>query len=71
MFQGSFREVSGKYQGCLKKVARVYQVRFKGVLSGFKGVSRVFEKSLKLASGKCQWCFCFMGVTRKFQKNSR
>ena len=37
--------------------------KIKGVLSSFKGVSRVFEISLKCVSGKFQWCF------RKFQSS--
>ena len=36
MFEGSFREI-----------LKVFQVRLKGVSSNFKGVSRVFERSLK------------------------
>ena len=35
----------------------MFQVRLKGVSSSFKGVSRVFERSLKVVPGKFQWCF--------------
>ena len=49
----SFKGVSRKFQGCFKEVLRVFQrsfseesskgvqVRLKGILSSFKGVSRV------------------------------
>ena len=30
-FQERFKEVSGKYQGCFKKISRVFQQRLKGV----------------------------------------
>ena len=43
----------------------MFQLRLKGVLSNFKGVSRVFEKSLKGVSGKYHWCF--KKVSKKFQ----
>ena len=58
MFQGSFREVS-----------KVFQIRLNGVSSNFKGVSRVFERSLKgvvmEVSMVFQWWF--KGVSRVFQ----
>ena len=49
---GSFREVSGKLQECLKKVERVFQDSSKSVLRGFQG----YLKEL--------WCFweVFNGV---------
>ena len=47
VFQGSFKGVSGKFQGCFKEVPRVFQGGFKGVLRKFQGyfkeVSRVFQ----------------------------
>ena len=54
-FQGNFKGISRKFQGCLK--------RLKEVSSSFKGVSSVFERSLKGVSGKSQWCF------RKFPRS--
>ena len=45
----------------------MFQLRLKGVLSSFKGVSRVFERSLKGVSGKFQWCF--KEVSRVFQES--
>ena len=52
MFQGSFKVftesfkgVSRTLQGNIKHVSRKFQLRLKGVLSSFKGVSRVFERS--------------------------
>ena len=66
MFQKCFKVVSGKCQGCSKKVFRVFQVRLKGNPRSFKGVLMVFESSLKSVSGMFQWCF--NGVPRKFQK---
>ena len=50
MFRGCFNTDSGKFQGCFKKVLRMFQVRLKNVLSisrSFKGVSRVFESIFK------------------------
>ena len=52
----------------------MFQLRLKGVLSSFKGVSRVFERSLKGVSGKFQWCFrkfqrSFKEVSRLFQEH--
>ena len=35
----------------------MFQLRLKGVSSSFKGVSKVFERSLKGVSGKFQWCY--------------
>ena len=46
-FQECCKEVSGKIQGYFKKGSRVFQLRLNGVLSIFKGVSRVFVRSLK------------------------
>ena len=60
MFQGSFKRVSWKFQGNLKDVSRKFrgfQIRLKGVSSNCKGVSRVFEGSLKMELEKFQWCF--------------
>ena len=44
MFEGSFKDVlrkfesvSEKFQGCFKKVSRVYQESFKGVSRKFQG----------------------------------
>ena len=45
LFVTSQKVLCLKDVGCFKKVSRVLQVRLKGILS--KGVSRVFEKSLK------------------------
>ena len=53
----------------------VFQVELKGVSTNFKGVSRVYEGSLKSVSVKFQWCFngvsrvCkgFKEVSKKFQ----
>ena len=59
-FQGNFKGISRKFQGCLK--------RLKEVSSSFKEVSRVLERSLKGVSGNFQGCF--KGVSRKFQKAS-
>ena len=46
-FKKCFKEDSVKFHGCLKKISWVFQVRLKSASSSFKGVSRVFEKSLK------------------------
>ena len=47
MFQGNFRGVSRKFEGCLKEVSRVLQGSFKGISRKFQGcfkeVSRVFH----------------------------
>ena len=51
MFQGSFKDDSGKFHGCFNKFLRVFQVRLKGASSSFKATSRVFERSLKGVSG--------------------
>ena len=61
----------------------MFQLRLKGVLSSFKGVSRIFGRSLKGVSGKFQCCLTkfqrsfkevsrvfqdsFMGVSRKIE----
>ena len=58
MFQGNVKGVSRKFkghlkcQGCFKEVSRAFQVRGKSFSSSFKGVSRIFERSLKGVSGK-------------------
>ena len=57
----------GKYQASFKKVSWVFQLRLKRVLSSFKGVSRVFERSCVL--GKFQRCFT--KFQRSFQEVSR
>ena len=54
-FQECFKEVSGIFLGFFKKVARIFQLRWKGVSSSSKGVSRVYEIS-------------FNGVSRSFKK---
>ena len=43
-FTTVFQENSGKFQGVLNKVSRVFQLRLKGVLSSFKGLSRACER---------------------------
>ena len=58
MFEGSFKEVSW-----------VFQLRLKGVSRGFKGVSRVFESSLRGVLGKFQGSF--KDVSREFQRSSK
>ena len=40
--QGSFKDVLRRFQGCLKKVSRVFQENFK---NSFKGVSKKFLRS--------------------------
>ena len=42
MFQGSFRDISGKFLGCFREVSTVFQGRFKG---SFKWLSLVFKRS--------------------------
>ena len=37
MFQGSFKGVLRKFQGCFTEVSRVFQGSFKGVSRKFKG----------------------------------
>ena len=51
-FKECFKEVSRKFKWCSKKVSRLLQVRSKGVSHIFEGVSRVFERTLKVLSGK-------------------
>ena len=62
----SFNEGSGIYQGCSKKVSRVFQVRLNCVSSNFKGLSIIFKISLQDVSGKFQECF--KEVSKKFQE---
>ena len=38
-FEGSFKDVLRRFQGCLKKVSRVFQENF---TKSFKGVSKKF-----------------------------
>ena len=47
-------------------MTRVCQECFKGVFSSFKGVLRVFERSLKSVSGEFQWYN--KGVSKNFQR---
>ena len=60
MFPESFKVVSKKFQGCLKKVVRVSENSFKGVSRKFQGcfkeVSRAFQGSFK----------CFEDVSKTF-----
>ena len=66
-FQECFKEVFGKFQGCLIIiVSRVFQVG-RCFSSSFKGVSRKFKRSLKSGSGKFKWCF--KGVSRNFSRS--
>ena len=70
MFHKSFKCNSGKFQGCFKKVSRVYHESFKGVSWKFQGcfkgdLSRMFQESLKDVSRKSKGCF--EGVLRVFQ----
>ena len=58
----TFLEVLWKFQRCFKRVSRVFQLRWKGVLNSFKGGSRVFERSFNGVSGS------FKEVSRKFQE---
>ena len=69
----SYKCVSKKFQGCFKKVLRVFQGSFKEC---FKEVSKVFQGRFKGVSGKFQKCFkevsrvfqgSFKGVSRKCQ----
>ena len=61
VFQGSFKGVLRKFQGCFKEVSRVLQGSFKGVLRRFQGcskeISRVFQGSFKEASRTFQKSF--------------
>ena len=70
MFHRSFKCNSRKFQGCFKKVSRVYHESFKGVSWKFQGcfkgdLSRMFQESLKDVSRKSKGCF--EGVLRVFQ----
>ena len=47
MIQGSFKRVSGKFQGYFSIGSKVFQRRLKGVLREIQWVSRVFERSSK------------------------
>ena len=46
----------------------MFQIRLKGFSISFKGVSKVFERSLKGVSGKFQWRGSFKKVSRKFHE---
>ena len=48
-----------------KESSKGVQVRLKGILSNFNGVSRVFERSSTGVSRKFQWCV--KEVSKKFQ----
>ena len=70
MFQGSFecfKEVSGKCQGCFKKLSRVFQVRLKCISSGFKGVSRFLKEVQRESLEKFQRCV--KKVSRVFKES--
>ena len=90
VLQWHFKGVNRKFLGCFKKVSRVFQrsfikesskgvqVRWKGISSSFKGVSRVLERCSTGMSVKFQWCFnsvsrvfqgCFQEVSRRFQES--
>ena len=47
----------------------MFQIRLKGFSISFKGVSKVFERSLKGVSGKFQWRF--RKLQKSFKKVSR
>ena len=57
MFQGSFKDVLSKFQGCLKKVSSVLRKFHQKVPRCFKKVSNVFYTSFKKVSRGCQGCF--------------
>ena len=67
LFQGSFKGVPRKFQGC-SKVARVFHGTSKGVVSAFQGcfkiVSMVFQESCMDFTWKIERCF--EGVLRVF-----
>ena len=78
VFQGSFRDISRKFQECFnlrkilgyfKKVSRFFQERSKVSQGSFQWVSRVLERSSEQISGKFQ--ICFRGFSRKFYGCSR
>ena len=66
---GSFKDVSRKFQECLKKVSRVFQDSFKGVsrkIEGyFKGDFSVFQGNLKELQSEFQGSF--KAILRVFQ----
>ena len=77
MFQGSFKSVSWKFKRHfigVKESLRVFQLRLTGVSISFKGVSRIFERSLKGVFRKFQWWLTnfqrsFKEVSREFQES--
>ena len=82
VFQGSFKEVSRKFQECFKKVS-IFQESlkgvswkiggyFKGVFSGFKGYFRCFKGVSMKFQGFSMKVFevlqgSFRGVTKQFK----
>ena len=74
MFQGSFKDVTSKFQASLKGVSRKFLGCFKEVSRTFqenlKGVSRKFHGSFKRVSKEFPCCFSdefFKGDLRAFQ----
>ena len=70
VFPGSFKDVSIKFQGCIKRVSRVFQGSFEGVSRNFQGcfkeVTGVFQGSFKGdLSRMCQESL--KDVSRKFK----
>ena len=71
VFQGSFKGVSRKFQGCFTEASRVFHGSFKCVSRKFQGsfteVSRVLQGSFKGVSRKFQGCF--KEVSRVFHES--
>ena len=61
MFQGSFKGVSRKFQGCFTKVSMTCQDKFKGsfegVLRNFQGCLKNRQGYFKVVSKKSKECF--------------
>ena len=53
----------------VQKSVKGFQLRLRGGASSFKGVSRIFERSLKGVFWKFQWCLT--NFRRSFKEVSR
>ena len=72
-FKGSFKDVSRKFQGCVKEVLRVFTENVKDASRKFKGcfkeVSRVVQGIFREISRVFQWSF--KGVSTKTEGFSK
>ena len=68
MFQGGFKGVSRKIEGCLKGVLKGISRVFERISMGFMGVLGLFKEVQLMVQGSLfGFQGCLKGISRKFQ----